>query len=63
MCIIYCICVSCLCIVHADNFSRVLLEQQPGIDGSDYINASYIDVSLLVCDLTISTVLLQYIGQ
>lgn len=25
------------------NFSRVLLEQQPGIDGSDYINASYID--------------------
>ena len=44
----YCICVLCLCIVYADNFSRVLLEQQPGIDGSDYINASYIDVSHFV---------------
>ena len=41
----------------ADNFSRVLLEQQPGVEGSDYINASYIDVSCL-CDSLISSVLL-----
>lgn len=39
----------------ADNFSRVLLEQQPGVEGSDYINASYIDVSHL-CDSLISSV-------
>ena len=46
LCTFYVLCVYyCLCIVCADNFSRVLLEQQPGVDGSDYINASYVDVS------------------
>lgn len=34
---------SCL---HVDDFSRVKLELVDGIEGSDYINASYIDVSL-----------------
>ena len=33
----------------SDNFSRVLLEQLPGEDGSDYINASYVDVCVCVC--------------
>ena len=32
-------------VYYVDNFTRVSLDQQPGIEGSDYINASYIDVS------------------
>ena len=28
-----------------DNYNRVHLRYSPGVDGSDYINASYIDVS------------------
>ena len=30
---------------HADNYNRVHLKMSPGIGGSDYINASFIDVS------------------
>ena len=31
---------------NADEQSRVKLNQKPGVDGSDYINASFIDVSI-----------------
>ena len=31
-----------------DDHSRVVLKQQEAITGSDYINASHIDVSLIV---------------
>ncbi len=30
---------------HLDNYNRVHLQMKPGIGGSDYINASFIDVS------------------
>jgi protein tyrosine phosphatase len=30
---------------HIDNYNRVHLKMSPGIGGSDYINASFIDVS------------------
>lgn len=34
-----------LCInIILDDFSRVILEKIEGVEGSDYINASYIDV-------------------
>lgn len=38
---------TCLCAFDwlADEQSRVKLYQQPGVEGSDYINASFIDVS------------------
>ncbi len=29
-----------------DDSSRVCLEYSPGVDGSDYINASHVDVSV-----------------
>ena len=29
-----------------DNFSRVQLEKKPGLEGSDYVNASFVDVRL-----------------
>jgi len=31
----------------SDDDSRVVLETIPGVEGSDYINASFIDVSIL----------------
>lgn len=33
------------CLPYADDSSRVLLTPIPNVEGSDYINASYIDVS------------------
>ena len=35
----------CVCVL--DDSSRVVLEYYPGIEGSDYINASHVDVSML----------------
>ena len=32
--------------VTLDNYNRVIIKMKPGIGGSDYINASFIDVSL-----------------
>lgn len=34
-----------------DNYNRVHLQMSPGIGGSDYINASYIDVSSKIHNL------------
>ena len=31
-----------------DNYNRVHLQMSPGVGGSDYINASYIDVRICV---------------
>ena len=31
-----------------DDFARVKLQEIEGVDGSDYVNASYIDVRILV---------------
>ena len=36
----------CVCYVPTDDSSRVVLQNCPGVDGSDYINASHVDVSL-----------------
>lgn len=35
-----------MCTLVADDSSRVSLEYKPGVDGSDYINASHVDVSI-----------------
>ena len=31
-----------------DDFARVKLQEIEGVDGSDYVNASYIDVRILM---------------
>ena len=41
------------CLFVADDHNRVKLTKVPGEIGSDYINASYIDVSLFYIILTI----------
>ena len=33
----------------ADDFNRIKLREIPDLEGSDYINASYMDVSYLLC--------------
>ena len=40
--------VQCSCPLSSDDESRVLLEEIPGEEGSDYINASWIDVNAAI---------------
>ncbi len=36
-------------IIYSDDFNRVILKTIPEVDNSDYVNASYVDVSMIHC--------------
>lgn len=38
-----------MCIWFADDETRVVLRVTPGVEGSDYINANFVDVSFVLC--------------
>ena len=44
---IYHSCYFLACFIYIDDFSRVKLSELPGEEGSDYINASFVDVSIM----------------
>ena len=41
----WCDCDVTRCVLLADDYNRVVLEHQEGTPDSDYVNASYVDVS------------------
>ena len=41
-----------------DDYNRVVLEEIPGVQGSDYINASFIDVIISCTALCLVTVVI-----
>ena len=41
-----------------DDYNRVVLEEIPGVQGSDYINASFIDVIISCTSILLVTVVM-----